>query len=186
MHYLCCIILQKGWENCFTNSPTRHHFFQIWSWREMDRVGVTLLIKGSTLCKPITKPEFSRGPRGRAVHTRHSLPTFLRHFSSKELYFFMSEGKRRKNNLSSKLDELLDQMQSPDLSRSISKYANVDASSNKTSEANVLGRWISSLDDSAKEPQAQSSARSGTVQNFSEIRSFEGNEIHQMKHSLLV
>ena len=183
MHYLCCIIPQKGWENCFTNSPTRHHFFQIWSWREMDRVGVTLLIKGSTLCKPITKPEFSRG---RAVHTRHSLPTFLRHFSSKELYFFMSEGKRRKNNLSSKLDELLDQMQSPDLSRSISKYANVDASSNKTSEANVLGRWISSLDDSAKEPQAQSSARSGTVQNFSEIRSFEGNEIHQMKHSLLV
>ena len=152
----------------------------------MDRVGVTLLIKGSTLCKPITKPEFSRGPRGRAVHTRHSLPTFLRHFTSKELYFFMSKRKRRQNNLSSKLDELLDQMQSPDLSRSISKYANVDASSNKTSEANVLGRWISSLDDSAKEPQPQSSARSGTVQNISGIRSFEGNEIHQMKHSLLV
>ena len=89
----------------------------------------------------------------------------------------MSEGKRRKNNLSSKLDELLDQMQSPDLSRSISKYADVDASSNKTSEANVLGRWISSLDDSAKEPQAQSSARSGTVQNISGIQSFDGNEM---------
>ena len=89
----------------------------------------------------------------------------------------MSKRKRRQNNLSSKLDELLDQMQSPDLSRSISKYANVDASSNKTSEANVLGRWISSLDDSAKEPQAQSSARSGTVQNISGIRSFEGNEM---------
>lgn len=89
----------------------------------------------------------------------------------------MSEGKRRKNNLSSKLDELLDQMQSPDLSRSISKYADVDASSNKTYEANVLGRWISSLDDSAKEPQAQSSARSGTVQNISGIQSFDGNEM---------
>ena len=89
----------------------------------------------------------------------------------------MSEGKRRKNNLSSKLDELLDQMQSPDLSRSISKYADVDASSNKTSEANVLGRWISSLDDSAKEPQAQSSARSGIVQNISGIQSFDGNEM---------
>ena len=89
----------------------------------------------------------------------------------------MSEGKRRKYNLSSKLDELLDQMQSPDLSRSISKYADVDASSNKTSEANVLGRWISSLDDSAKEPQAQSSARSGTVQNISGIQSFDGNEM---------
>ena len=89
----------------------------------------------------------------------------------------MSEGKRRKNNLSSKLDELLDQMQSPDLSRNISKYADVDASSNKTSEANVLGRWISSLDDSAKEPQAQSSARSGTVQNISGIQSFDGNEM---------
>ena len=89
----------------------------------------------------------------------------------------MSKRKRRQNNLSSKLDELLDQIQSPDLSRSISKYANVDASSNKTSEANVLGRWISSLDDSAKEPQAQSSARSGTVQNISGIRSFEGNEM---------
>ena len=86
----------------------------------------------------------------------------------------MSKRRRRQNNLSSKLDELLDQMQSPDLSRSISKYANVDASSNKTSEANVLGRWISSLDDSAKEPQAQSSARSGTVQNISGIRSFKG------------
>lgn len=79
--------------------------------------------------------------------------------------------------MSSKLDELLDQMQSPDLSRSISKYADVDASSSKTSEANVLGRWISTLDDSAKEPQAQSSALSGTVQNISGIRSFEGNEI---------
>ena len=89
----------------------------------------------------------------------------------------MSKRKRRQNNLSSKLDELLDQMQSSDLSRSISKYANVDASSNKTFEANVLGRWISSLDDSAKEPQAQSSARSGTVQNISGIRSFEGNEM---------
>ena len=89
----------------------------------------------------------------------------------------MSEGKRRKNYLSSKLDELLDQMQSPDLSRSISKYANVDASSNKTSEANVLGRWISFLDDSAKEPQAQSSARSGKVQNISGIQSFDGNEM---------
>ena len=137
-------------------------------------MGVTLLIKGSTLCKPITKPEFSRG---RAVHTRHSLPTFLRHFSSKELYFFMSEGKRRKNNLSSKLDELLEQMQSPDLSRSISKYADVDGSSNKTSEANVLGRWISSVDESAKESQAQSSAGSGTVQNISGIQSFDGNEM---------
>ena len=89
----------------------------------------------------------------------------------------MSEGKRRKNNLSSKLDELLDQMQSPDLSRSISKYADVDASSNKTSEANVLGRWISSVDDSAKESQAQSSAGSGTVQNISGIQSFDGNEM---------
>ena len=89
----------------------------------------------------------------------------------------MSEGKRRKNNLSSKLDELLDQMQSPDLSKNISKYADVDASSNKTSEANVLGRWISSLDDSAKEPQAQSSARSGIVQNISGIQSFDGNEM---------
>ena len=131
-------------------------------------------MKGSTLCKPITKPKYSRG---RAVHTRHSLPTFLRHFTSKELYFFMSEGKRRKNNLSSKLDELLDQMQSPDLSKNISEYADVDASSNKTSEANVLGRWISSLDDSAKEPQAQSSARSGIVQNISGIQSFDGNEM---------
>ena len=128
-------------------------------------------MKGNTLCKPITKPEFSRG------HTRHRLPTFLRHFTSKELYFFMSERKRRENNLSSKLDELLDQMQSPDLSRSISKYADVDASSNKTSEATVLGRWISSLDDSAKEPQVQSSARSGTVQNISGLRSFDGNEM---------
>ena len=89
----------------------------------------------------------------------------------------MSEGKRRKNNLSSKLDELLDQMQSPDLSRSISKYADVDGSSNKTSEATVLGRWISSVDDSAKEPQVQSSARSGTVQNISGLRSSDGNEM---------
>ena len=89
----------------------------------------------------------------------------------------MSEGKRRKNNLSSKLDELLEQMQSPDLSRSISKYADVDASSNKTSEANVLGRWISSVDESAKESQAQSSAGSGTVQNISGIQSLDGNEM---------
>ena len=91
----------------------------------------------------------------------------------------MSEGKRRKNNLSSKLDELLEQMQSPDLSRSISKYADVDGSSNKTSEANVLGRWISSVrvDESAKESQAQSSAGSGTVQNISGIQSFDGNEM---------
>ena len=152
MHYLCCIILQKGWENCFTNSPTRHHFFQIWSWREMDRVGVTLLIKGSTLCKPITKPEFSRGPRGRAVHTRHSLPTFLRHFTSKELCFFMSKRKRRQNNLSSKLDELLDQMQSPDLSRSISKCANVDAifichvGQRKKRQLNIWGQCSRKMD----------------------------------------
>lgn len=136
-------------------------------------MGVSLLIKGNTLCKPITKAEFSRG---RAVHTRQS-SNLLRHFTSKELYFFMSGRKRRKNNFLSKLDELLDQMQSPDLSRTISKFVDVDASSNKTSGATVLGRWISSLDDSAKEPQVQSSVWSGTVQNNSGIRSFDGNEM---------
>ena len=70
----------------------------------------------------------------------------------KSFIFTWAKEREDKKNLSSKLDELLDQMQSPDLSRSISKCANVDAifichvGQRKKRQLNIWGQCSRKMD----------------------------------------